>query len=263
MKIKTIRWLLSFKESKSIKIKHEEKELWIDHIIKYFHSYVRFWISKKVEHEFNVKQKPVRFKKFNINSKILKIYCEIIRNITLNKIWNKLNKIYKKVIETSCFFQIMNKIKFKKIDWVDFVNFNIEVERLDYHYTNNFESRIEETHVWFIIDMKNKKQKNAIIMNVVRRHINWKIQKHINYKKTCKKYILNKKRWEYQLIKKMNDIHNIDWSIERFMSEVLVLTNSRHDKKLKDYKSILKKKIVKIKKKSQNNDTTNAENEKK
>ena len=140
-----------------------------------------FLNKKKIKHDFNVKQKFIRFKKSSINFKILKIYCEIIKNTTLNKMWNKPNKMYKKIVETSCFLQIMNKIKFKKIDWIDFVNFNIEIKKFDYHYTNNFESRIEKTHVWFVIDMKNKKQKNIVIINVAHRHINWKIQKHINY----------------------------------------------------------------------------------
>lgn len=156
----------------------------------------------------------------------------------------------------SCFLQIMNKTKSKKMNWANSINFDIETERLNYHFTNIYESRIAKTHIWFIIDFMKKKQQNAAIMNATCRHVRWKIQKHIDYKKKCKKYVLSKKRWEYQLMKKASTMFEINWSTDRLIDKVIVMIDSRHNQKLKNYKSILKKKIIKAKKKSQDNDIT-------
>ena len=58
----------------------------IEHIIKYLNSLVRFIIIENVEFEFVVKSSSSKFKKSDINTKIAKVYAEIVKDTAFNKI---------------------------------------------------------------------------------------------------------------------------------------------------------------------------------
>lgn len=62
-------------------------------------------------------------------------------------------------------------------------------------------------------------------------------------------------------MKKVKNIYEINWSTNRSINNIIILINSRHDLSLNDYKLMLKKKITKTKKKSQDNDTTKKKDE--
>ena len=56
------------------------------------------------------------------------------------------------------------------------------------------------------------------------------------------------------MLQKIRDNLDVKRSTKTSMNEIIKLTDSRHDKKLKNYKSLMMKKVVKTKKKSQMND---------
>lgn len=178
----------------------------------------------------------------------------IIKDIVLNKIWIKLNRVYRKIIDSFCFLQVLNKKKSLNLDWANEKAMKFEMKKLNYHFTNNFESKIDQNQIWFIANMMNKFQKNVVVLNVVHRHNRWRFQVHIVYKKEVKQYILTRRRWKYHLIQKTQNMNEIEWSTNTSMNEIFVMTNSRHEERFDDYKSLLKKEIVKTKNESKNND---------
>lgn len=161
---------MSSKENKLLKIQHENEKLFVDCIIKYLYLYARFIIKEKIQHEFNMNQKSIKSKKSEINSKILKIYVDIIENNALNKIWIKLNRIYREMIESICFLQIFDKKKGLKIDWIDKNAMKFEIERQNYHFIDNFESKITQNQIWFTTNMTKKSERNATTFDAIRRH---------------------------------------------------------------------------------------------
>ena len=226
--------LLSSREEKSQKIQFEDEKFIMSHIIKYLHFYARFVFTKYTKNEFNIDQKSIKSKKSTNNSKILKIYVDIIKKIAFNKMWLKLNRVYRKIANIFCFLQILNKKKFLKIDWTKSKTLNHAIKHQDYHFTNIFESRIDQKHIFFIIDMMNKKQRDATTLKIMQRHINWKIQAHTTYKTKCKQYVFDRKRWKFQLLQKIQDNFEMKWFIDISIDEIIKLTNFRHDKKFKN-----------------------------
>ena len=66
----------------------------------------------------------------------IQVNTDIAKDTILHKNWLKLNKVYREVAGTPCFFQVMDKTKFKEVDWADTINIDIEAERLEYHCTD-------------------------------------------------------------------------------------------------------------------------------
>ena len=123
----------------------------------------------KTQNEFNIDLESQRSKKSKTNPKILKLYCDITKNIALNKMWIKPNRIYRKIVDT--------------LNWTKSKIANFDVKKQNYHFTNFFDFKIDQQFIWFITNFMKKSQKDRAVMKTIKRHVHWKAQTHTMYKK--------------------------------------------------------------------------------
>ena len=237
-------WKVS-KENKIDSIEFQEEMLSIKHIIKYLNSLIRFIITENVKLEFVVKSLSTKFKKSDINTKIVKIYVEIVKNIVFNKIWRK-TKFYKKIAKFNVYLQLLNKKFNRKVDWT--IHDEIYDDTSKFHYIDQYESRIDEENIWFCQKMLKKKHRTKTAKNAARRHVTWKVQAHTTYKDDCWRYVKQRMLWKFNLVQETLKTSEITWSKNLEWSEILVLTNSSTISIMKNYRSSVKmKKILKNK----------------
>lgn len=128
-------------------IMHDDEEIIIENTIKYLYFWARFAVIEDIE-KFIVKESFMKSTKSTFNSAIIKIFAEIVKNSALNKKWKEKNRTYKRVIETKCYFLMLDK---NSVEAVNFITMKkVEVHQLEYHFINQFDSRIEENKIWFI-----------------------------------------------------------------------------------------------------------------
>jgi hypothetical protein len=160
---------LSLDEKEKILIESD-----IQYVLKYFIQYLnhsaRFLVLNNVMIYSNIIESFIKFIKSTINTKLIKIFCELVKNSTCNKRWTKRKK-FRVVTNKSIYLLLLNK-KFKmNIDYV-FMNISeINSTLSSYHYIISQDSRISEEHIWFIDQMKNSENKMRIAIIMTQSHL--------------------------------------------------------------------------------------------
>lgn len=125
-----------------------------------------------------------------------------------------------------------------------------------YHYTDHIGSRIAEKFVLFISEMQNKKIKDEMTIQALRRHVIWKRQAHFIYRELCRDYIIQRRRWKWQMIKKALKRDDILWPLFMNKKNIAATANSRRMHLSVDCRSLAKKEVFQQRDRSQDSDIT-------
>jgi hypothetical protein len=161
--------------------------------------------------------------KLIINKDLTRIFCDVVKNTTKNKIWKR--EHHKVIVENFAFLLLLNKKNSEKLNFI-IANFHALIEEVQYHYTNAYESKILHDKVWFIEKFNTVQKKFKRAQNDVKIHWLWKIHNHQKYRKACAVYIKNWIDWEYKIIQKALKISDLTWSITYDKKKVLRVAHS-------------------------------------
>jgi hypothetical protein len=185
--------LKSSQEEKDKNIIINEKNYHVECTIKYLHSCARF-ILNNLTANLIISESSQKLTKVVTNKKLIKIFCEIIKNFASNKIWKKDH--HKIVAENSAFVLLLNK---KSVN--DLTQENSSITRdIFYHYTNVFESRITQNKIWFTENLSTSKKRFQRVQETAKIHHAWKIQSRKNYQNECRIYLEKRIEWKYNLV---------------------------------------------------------------
>jgi hypothetical protein len=204
-----LQYQLSIEEKRKIKIENEISRIF-DYFIKYLDVNTHFFISKNTISFFNICESSIRSIKATSNVQMMKKFCELIKDSAINKRWIK-SKKFRFTADQSMFLLVLNR----KIKNVDYTTLNLSiVTTLVFHFVTIHESRIAQNKVWFTRNMFTTQDKANATNIIAKKHLQWKIQVHTQYKKQCRRYVKQRILWEIQLMKKALEVSNIIWSID-------------------------------------------------
>jgi hypothetical protein len=223
---------LSLDEKEKILIESD-----IQYVLKYFIQYLnhsaRFLVLNNVMIYSNIIESFIKFIKFTINTKLIKIFCELIKNSICNKKWTKRKK-FRVVTSKSIYLLLLNKKSKRNIDYAAMNISEINFTLFSYHYIISQDSRIFEKHIWFVDQMKNSKNRMRIAIIMTQSHLYWKFKTHRWYKDQCFRYVKKRIIWETLLIKKTLKLFDIIWStfisasdILDFLKQMIISENCR------------------------------------
>jgi hypothetical protein len=204
-----LQYQLSIEEKEKIKIENEISRIY-DYFIKYLNVNTHFFISKNTTSFSNICESSIRSIKSTSNVQMMKRFCELIKDFAINKRWIKFKK-FRVTAEQAMFLLVLNK----KIKDVDYTTLNLSiVTTLVFHFVTIHESRIAQNKVWFTRNMFTTQNRVNATKIMTKKHLQWKIQVHTQYKEQCRRYVKQRILWEIQLMKKALEVSNIIWSID-------------------------------------------------
>ncbi len=226
--------LRSSREEKVKNITINEKIYHVEYTIKYLHSCARFVLENLFTSLF-IFNSSNKSSKLITNEKLIKIFCEIVKDATQNKIWKKDH--HKIVIENFAFILLLNK---KSIDDLTQENFSVTRDNF-YHYTNVFESRITQDKIWFTKNLSTSKKRFQRVQETAKIHHTWKIQSRKNYQNVCRMYLEKRIEWKYDLVKQTLNISELKWFIAYDKKKILRIAHSFKINSSIDVENVVKK----------------------
>lgn len=143
-------------KGKSIRLHHNEEKLRVNHFIKLMSSEIKFVIENWAAFmNLNLSSK-ISIEIFTV-SETIQVYIKVVKNVTLNRMYNR--KKWKVLANLLCYLRIHDK----KHD-------HSKSSLFQYFLINNLEMSVKEKHIWFKINMQNKKQRNKAILKISRQH---------------------------------------------------------------------------------------------
>ncbi len=165
---------------------------------------------------------PIKPGKPATNRELIQTFCGIVKDTVENKVWKE--EIYKIIAEKSAYLLLLNKRTRDEFDFIT-ANRNAILLNFSYHYTDSFDSIINENFIWFIQELITSDLRLQKTQECVKKHYLWKIQKHLFYQSKCTQYIRDRVEWEYNLVRKTLEmkISRITWSTNYSKEKVLRL----------------------------------------
>ncbi len=231
---KVLNKLKSSQEEEDKKIIINEKNYHVECTIKYLHSCARF-ILNNLTTNLIISKFSQKLTKFVTNKKLIRIFCEIIKNFASNKIWKKDH--HKIVTRNFAFVLLLNK---KSVNDLTQENSSITRDTF-YHYTNAFESRITQDKIWFTENLDTSKKRFQRVQETAKIHHAWKIQSRKNYQNVCRMYLEKRIEWKYDLVRQTLDISKLKWFIAYDKKKILRITHSFKINSSIDVENVVKK----------------------
>ncbi len=215
----TVKKIQSSVREDDVIVNYREQNYHTEYTIKYLHWVSRFIIRDAISSLYAQKS-SVKSLKSAFNSNLIRTYVKIVRNHKKNKKWKSEVRV---IAEKSCYQLVLDK---KAIEDVLNSDFNSKLNNSSYHFIDSYESRIAERHIWFIQNMIISNDRKQTAALCARNHYEWKKNATQIYAAQCKKYVENRIKWEWNLIKVIIDTSELKWSSRAFLERILRLINS-------------------------------------
>jgi hypothetical protein len=208
----------SREENASI-VEFDEEQMLQEKIIRYLHSWARFIIADVAE-EFIVSESSMKSIKSTINLSLIKIFAELIKDVAINKLWREINRTYKVVARKLCYLLVLNRRRSREIDFASLKE--IEVNQLNFHFTDAYESRISIDFIWFTHELLKAEARQTRAWDAAIDHTIWKIQAHTQYQTDCETYVRARIDWEWRLVQDAYEKNEVKWSDNHFLKDIMI-----------------------------------------
>jgi hypothetical protein len=174
--------------------------------IKHLHPCARFFLDNPTV-TLQIPEPPLKPAKPTTNKVLTRIYCGIVRDTAENKVWKKGG--HKILAGKPAYLLLLDKRVPQNYDYT--MADPHRAQEPTYHYTDSFGSRISHDLIWFTEELSTPEARYNKAVELARKHLEWKIQAHRQYKDECRDYINKRVAWEYLVIAEALDIPGIQW----------------------------------------------------
>jgi hypothetical protein len=216
LKNQALKKLRSFREENDMNVKINEKTYHVKMIIKHLHSCARFLLNN-FNQTLKFTKPFIKSTKSTTNKQLTRIFCDIVLDSTENKIWKKSE--HKILTKKSAYLLLLDKRTSQNFDLFT-VDSNL-IQKLNYHYTNAFDSRIDRHLIWFIKKLFISETRYNKAVKCARRHLKRKIEAYKQYRDECQEYVNKRIAWEYLVVAEALNISEIQWSTNFLKDKVL------------------------------------------